>query len=126
MFEVMVKSSFSAAHSLKEVGEKCETLHGHNFVVEVSVTSMRLNEQGVVIDFRELKSSLGEILELIDHTFLNEITPFIDCNPSSEHIARFIHEKMREKLKRRGIDMPVRVNVWESDTTRASYWEDRK
>jgi len=123
MFEVTVKKTFSAAHSLKEVGGKCETLHGHNFTVEVSVTSIHLNDQGVVIDFRELKSSLGEILEMLDHTFLNETVPFKECNPSSEHIARFIHKEMREKLGRRGIDVPIRVNVWESDTSRASYWE---
>ena len=38
MFEVSVKGSFSAAHSLQEIGGKCENLHGHNFAVEVIIT----------------------------------------------------------------------------------------
>ncbi len=125
MFEVSVKSSFSAAHSLQEIGGKCENLHGHNFVVEVIITSERLNDQGVVIDFRALKSYLGETLELLDHTFLNEIVPFTDHNPSSEHIARFIHAEIRKRIEHEEIDARVRINVWESDTSRASYWEDK-
>lgn len=37
MYEVTIRKSFSAAHILKEIGGKCEDLHGHNFVVEVTV-----------------------------------------------------------------------------------------
>jgi 6-pyruvoyltetrahydropterin/6-carboxytetrahydropterin synthase len=126
MFEVSVKSSFSAAHSLLEIGGKCENLHGHNFAVEVIITSERLNDQGVVIDFRALKSYLGETLKALDHTYLNEIAPFANDNPSSEHIARFIHAEIRKRIEREGLNARVRINVWESDTSRASYWEDEK
>lgn len=126
MFEVSIKSSFSAAHSLKEIGGRCENLHGHNFTVEVAIRSKQLAEQGVVIDFRELKSYLGEILESLDHHFLNEIAPFEDTPPSSEHIARFIHDEMKKKIKEKNARMVLRVDVWESDTSRASYWEDER
>jgi 6-pyruvoyltetrahydropterin/6-carboxytetrahydropterin synthase len=126
MFEVLVKGSFSAAHSIEDIGGKCENLHGHNFAVEVSITSGQLNGQGLVIDFRALKSCLNEILELLDHKFLNELAPFLDCSPTSEHIARFIYGELKNKIKQKGIDTLMRVNVWESDTSRASYWEDER
>jgi 6-pyruvoyltetrahydropterin/6-carboxytetrahydropterin synthase len=124
VFEVSVKSSFSAAHRLQEVGGKCENLHGHNFAVEVSVRSDRLTEQGVVVDFRELKSYLARILEGLDHHFLNETPPFIDRNPSSENIARYIHTEISKMIAEVKPDARVRVSVWESDTSRASYWKD--
>jgi 6-pyruvoyltetrahydropterin/6-carboxytetrahydropterin synthase len=124
VFEVSVKSSFSAAHRLQEVGGKCENLHGHNFAVEVSVRSDRLTEQGVVVDFRELKSYLARILEGLDHHFLNETPPFIDRNPSSENIARYIHTEISKMIAEIKPDARVRVSVWESDTSRASYWKD--
>jgi 6-pyruvoyltetrahydropterin/6-carboxytetrahydropterin synthase len=124
VFEVSVKSSFSAAHRLQEVGGKCENLHGHNFAVEVSVRSDRLTEQGVVVDFRELKSYLARILEGLDHHFLNETPPFIDRNPSSENIARYIHTEISKMIAEVQPDARVRVSVWESDTSRASYWKD--
>lgn len=123
MFEVSVRGSFSAAHRLTDIGGKCENLHGHNFTVEVSVTSERLNEQGVVIDFRQLKSYLGETLGILDHTFLNETAPFADDNPSSERIARFIYDEMKKKIVDKRVNGQIRVTVWESETSRASYWE---
>ncbi len=126
MFEVLVKGSFSAAHSLKDIGGRCENLHGHNFAVEVCIRSEHLTEQGVVVDFRELKSYLAEILKGLDHRFLNEVVPFTNYNPSSEHIARFIHDEMKKKIEKKKMRALLRVNVWESDTSRASYWEDGK
>lgn len=124
MFEISVKGSFSAAHNLKDIGGKCENLHGHNFTVEVCIRSEELTEQGVVIDFRELKSYLAEVLGALDHHFLNEITPFANHNPTSEHIARFIHNEMKKKFEDNKIRAHLRVHVWESETSRASYWED--
>ncbi len=123
MFEVSIKSSFSAAHSLREIGGKCENLHGHNFTVEVSVRSARLTGQGVVVDFRLLKAYLAEVLEVLDHHCLNETAPFTDRNPSSEHIALYIHEEMKKRIDEKEMNALLRVRVWESDTSCASYWE---
>ena len=119
MYEVTIKRSFSAAHTLKEIGGKCEELHGHNFVVEVSVTAPGLNGEGLVIDFRVLKRWTEEILEALDHKYLNDIPYFKDVNPSSENIARFIYDRIVEKVLRE--IMVSRVTVWESEDARASY-----
>jgi 6-pyruvoyltetrahydropterin/6-carboxytetrahydropterin synthase len=120
MYEVTIIKSFSAAHLLAEIGGKCEELHGHNFKVEITVAAEQLNSNGLLIDFRFLKKSLGEILEDIDHKHLNDLTLFAGINPSAENIAKYICEKMDIKVKTTGVNM-VRVKIWESENAAVTY-----
>ena len=120
MYEVTIRRSFSAAHTLKEIGGKCEELHGHNFVVEVSVTVPDLNREGLAIDFRVLKRWTEEILETLDHKYLNDIPYFNALNPSAENIARFVYERIAQKAHLQKIRVS-RVTVLESEDARASY-----
>jgi 6-pyruvoyltetrahydropterin/6-carboxytetrahydropterin synthase len=99
VYEVTIKQSFSAAHMLNEIGGACEKLHGHNFVVEISICSIVLSEEGILIDFRILKQWADEILKEFDHKYLNDISYFKDTNPSSENIARYIYDRISEKVK---------------------------
>jgi len=121
VYEVTIKQSFSAAHMLNEIGDTCEKLHGHNFVVEISICSIVLSEEGILIDFRILKQWADEILKEFDHKYLNDISYFKDTNPSSENIARYIYDRISEKVKKRNLDVS-RVTIWESEDARASYY----
>lgn len=98
MYELIVKGSFSAAHRLRDYHGKCENLHGHNWDVEVSISSTELNRVGMVMDFAEVKSLLAEILDEFDHVCLNEIVPFANQNPTTENIAREIFYLLRSRL----------------------------
>jgi 6-pyruvoyltetrahydropterin/6-carboxytetrahydropterin synthase len=120
MFEVTVKRSFSAAHLLREIGGKCEELHGHNFFVEVSVAAPALNEDDLLIDFRIVKQWTEGVLDLLDHKYLNELEYFRNVNPSSERIARFLFEKIDEKARQAGVRL-ARITVWESENSRVTY-----
>ena len=120
MYEVTIRQSFSAAHKLKEIGGACEKLHGHNFIVEVSLCSAALSDTGILIDFRILRQWTDEILNEFDHKCLNDITYFKDASPSSENIARFIYDRIAEKIKEDNLAVS-RVTVWESEDARASY-----
>ena len=121
VYEVTIKQSFSAAHMLNEIGGACEKLHGHNFVVEISICSIVLSEEGILIDFRILKQWADEILKEFDHKYLNDISYFKDTSPSSENIARYIYDRISEKVKKRNLDVS-RVTIWESEDARASYY----
>jgi 6-pyruvoyltetrahydropterin/6-carboxytetrahydropterin synthase len=122
MYEVTIKKSFSAAHVLKEIGGKCEDLHGHNFLVEVTVAGDALNGEDLLIDFRDLKKWTNEILDHLDHKYLNEINVFKGMNPSSERVAKFIHDRLTEKIQPLDLGLVVsRVVVWESDNARVTY-----
>ena len=125
MFEVTRRTGFSAAHSLRGYKGKCEHLHGHNWVVLASVQSKELNSLGMVIDFHELDQYIKEILSPLDHKFINEVNPFDKINPSAENIAKFIGDKLKEKLHKINLDYKVsKCEVRESENSFATYYPD--
>lgn len=122
MFRLKVVSFFSAAHSLREYYGECEAVHGHNWKVEVVIEKGQLNEQGLAIDFKILKSKVNEVLDELDHKNINEIEFFKKNNPSSENIARYIYGRMSESLKQTGCKVKE-VTVWEQRDYSATYYE---
>lgn len=122
MYEITVRKTFSAAHTLN-IGGKREDLHGHNFRVEATVASEELNADGLVLDFRVLKKWVNEILVDLDHTFLNNLAPFSNISPTAENIARFIYNKLEKNTV--PMDLKVsRVAVWESENSKAVYMKN--
>lgn len=119
-FEITVQLSFSAAHRLRGYKGRCEKLHGHNWKVEASAAADKLNKQGMVSDFKDLKKALNNILIKLDHKFLNDIAYFKKVNPTSENIAKYIFEGLDRRLPAGGCQ-PSAVSVWETDTSRAAY-----
>ncbi len=124
MYEIFVKTHFSSAHFLRNYPGKCEFLHGHNWDVTVSVVAEELNEIDVGIDFKELKQIVGEIMNDLDHKNLNEHPAFQENNPSSERLAQYIYEQLKEKLKSINSVRPYKVTVCETPTSGVTYWED--
>ena len=119
MFELKILTRFAAAHQLQMVSQKCENLHGHNWKIEVCVKGASLDQAGVVMDFGLLKAHVKEIIDTLDHKFLNEIQV---CSgpPSSENIAVYIAESLADKLAGTPVQVS-RVTAWESDDAAASY-----
>ncbi len=122
MYQISVKSEFSAAHNLREYKGKCENLHGHNWNVEVSVESDSLNKEGMVVDFIELKKAVNELLDNLDHKYINEVEPFDKLNPTSENLSYYIFKGVSSRLKNSSI-IVKKVDVWETESSRASYYE---
>jgi len=120
MYELKIIRKFAAAHQLPLSKSKCENLHGHNWKIEVIVQGERLDNSGMVIDFAILKKEVDQILDTMDHQFLNEVHFFKKDSPSSENIARYIATALDKKL-----DIPdvkvSRVVAWESDDACATY-----
>ena len=124
MFELKVKTDFAAAHQLTMVGEKCENLHGHNWIVEVYVCGEKLNAAGVLVDFGDIKKHVRAIMKELDHKFLNELDAFKGIQPSSEQIAIYVAQRMQACLEEDKLDKTVRVSrvsAWESADACATY-----
>jgi 6-pyruvoyltetrahydropterin/6-carboxytetrahydropterin synthase len=121
MYKITVLSHFSGAHHLRCLHGKCEKLHGHNWKIEVSIVSDRLNPEGVVIDFQILKQKVQKVLKNLDHTFLNDLPSFSKKEPSSENIARYIFGQLRSELKGYRATLQE-VKAWESETACATYF----
>ena len=120
MYDVTIRKTFSAAHILKEIGGKCEEMHGHNFTVEVTVAGPSLNSEDLLIDFRVLKGWTNEVLEEMDHKYLNDVECFKGMNPSSEQVARYIYSRLAEKAASLKLTL-AQVTVWESENAWVSY-----
>lgn len=120
MYSVTIRSEFNSAHKLRNYKGKCESLHGHNWAVDVVVCAQKLSMQGMVVDFTVLKKEVSKFLEQLDHKYLNELKPFKKINPTSENIARFIYNEVKAVCKKYKVK-PVRVVVWETPTSCAAY-----
>lgn len=120
MFELKVVTRFAAAHQLTMVGSKCENMHGHNWKVEVYVTGDKLGAGGVLIDFGEIKTHLADVINKLDHKFLNELDYIPDGKPSSENIAYFVATELQTKIDDSAVQVS-RVTAWESDDACATY-----
>jgi 6-pyruvoyltetrahydropterin/6-carboxytetrahydropterin synthase len=123
MFELMIETSFAAAHQLRGYKGKCEALHGHNWKVQVFIQVDKLNEIDLGMDFHQIKDYTKEITNSVDHGFLNEIFPFTQINPSSENIAKWIYDSLIKKIDDDNVSVAA-ITVWESDTASATYYED--
>jgi len=110
MYYVCKRLEISSAHSLMLSYEsKCESLHGHNWIVKIWCRSRELNADGMVTDFTHIKRSIEGKL---DHKNLNEV---FDFNPTAENIARWICDNTPNAY---------RVEVWESEMNMAAYERD--
>ena len=123
MYEVKIVTQFAAAHRLENFNGKCESLHGHNWKVEVFLAGPTLDGTGLLLDFGVVKARTRKVLEEIDHKYLNELDAFQGRNPSSENLALYLYERLGALFNRDGVKIH-RVNVWESDTSCASYYQD--
>lgn len=122
MFELTIETDFASAHQLRGYKGKCENMHGHNWKVQATVTSDKLNNIDIAIDFGDLRKITNDIIAPLDHTCLNTIFPFTEINPSSENISKWIYESLKKRLPE-GINV-ASVTVWESETASATYYED--
>jgi 6-pyruvoyltetrahydropterin/6-carboxytetrahydropterin synthase len=121
MFNIFIKSHFSAGHHLRDYPGNCERPHGHNWNVEVTVKATELDELGMGIDFRTLKTAVNEVLDTLDHRDLNEHPDFQSINPSSENIAAYIYKNLQKDLTtdRYGV---YSVTVCETENSGVTYF----
>jgi 6-pyruvoyltetrahydropterin/6-carboxytetrahydropterin synthase len=131
MFRITKSVAFCYGHRLLNYAGKCRHLHGHNARAVITLESDVLDARGMVEDFSELKRVVRDWLdEEIDHTLLlcrdDPLLPLLqdagervrvtDDNPTAEIIARLIFEFVVGK----GFPV-VEVELWETDTSHASY-----
>jgi 6-pyruvoyltetrahydropterin/6-carboxytetrahydropterin synthase len=123
IFEVYVKTHFSAAHSLRGYAGDCSRVHGHNWIIEVYVKCMELDGIGIAVDFRDIKLEVKDVLKNLDHFNLNDLPAFKELNPTSENIAKFLYHELGEKLNTDTVQVS-KIKVSETPGAGAFYWEE--
>ena len=124
MFEVTVEQTFAAGHALREYKGKCENVHGHNYKVQITVEGERLNRIGLLVDFVELKRVVREVVDRLDHQFINDLEPFTVINPSAENMAKYFYDEVSKKMDGTSGETATRISqikIWETDTSIAVY-----
>lgn len=109
MYYVRKELEVSAAHKLElDYESPCTNTHGHNWKITVFCKSDEVNQNGMVIDFKEIKKSVHTVM---DHKYLNDV---FDFNPTAENIAKWIVDS---------IPCCYRAEVEESSNNWAAYEE---
>ena len=128
-----IKKTFhmAYAHRLLNYKGKCENLHGHNGIVEITLKAAKLNHEKMVMDFTDLGKTIKSWLdENMDHkVILCKADPLAkvlrsrgqSCfltadNPTAETFAKIIF------LAAAAMKLPVdEVAFWETPTSMALY-----
>ena len=122
MFVLKIVTDFASAHSLRNYPGDCARLHGHNWQVEVSVCSEVLDDNGIAIDFREIKKQTKLVIQRLDHQYLNEIKPFDVLNPTAENIAKYFFEEVGLLINSENVKVKE-VLIWETPRSAVTYSE---
>lgn len=119
MFEISKEFHFSASHQLDGLPttHPCSRLHGHNYIVRLTLQSHNLNEVGFLRDYRQLNELKRYIDDFWDHRHLNDE---FDFNPTAENMARHIYHLAHEM----NMDEVAAVSVSETPKTWATYRGD--
>ena len=131
MFSVTKEIHFCYGHRLMNYAGKCRYFHGHNGKLEVQLSAEKLDDQGMVRDFTEIKQVLQTWVDQeLDHRMiLNAQDPLcatletagepivrMDTNPTAENIAVWIWAHLEGKLP--GLH---EVRLWEIDNASVIY-----
>lgn len=139
MYRIRKKFKFEMAHRLNtSYSKECQDIHGHSYVLEVIIDSMGLNEDGMVIDFKLLKSVVNDfIINDFDHALVisninkkdYEWVKYIpskkvvtDYNPTAENMVKDFYNRLYAILSvsvKSFYKLTVRLH--ETDTGYAEY-----
>jgi 6-pyruvoyltetrahydropterin/6-carboxytetrahydropterin synthase len=114
--EIYKEFAFDSAHFLPNVpeGHKCRNMHGHTYHLRVYIQGEPDEQYGWIIDFKELKDMIMPLIDLLDHTLLNNIKGLE--NPTAENITRWFWQHAKPL-----IPALSRIELKETPTTGVIY-----
>ena len=122
-YTLKIVTDFAAAHTLRHYDGPCSRMHGHNWKLEAEVRANRLDDAGMVLDFKAVKAAARDVIARLDHQYLNDVEPFNRLNPTAENIAAHIFEGLAAKLNNELVKVAA-VTIWETDRACVRYSEE--
>jgi len=114
--------SFCAAHHLPRYEGKCKNVHGHSWILWVTVKlkpDCKGEKEGMIVDFSDLKRIVEkQVIEALDHTDLNKVIEY----PTAENILYWIKDRLDFFLNIKSYRI-TRLRLYESETSFAE-WEE--
>lgn len=114
--------TFDAAHHLSRndwsveknmnVYGKCSRNHGHLFTLYITIEGS-VADDGMVINFNSLKQVVQPIIEILDHSCLNDVVELPTCERMLQWILEKIHPVLPKETKLK------RLKLYETPTSYA-------
>jgi 6-pyruvoyltetrahydropterin/6-carboxytetrahydropterin synthase len=131
MLYITRKEHFSASHELNNpkltkkrnetIFGKCNSFHGHNYYIEVTLYGEPDVESGYVFDLKKLSNIISkEILQKVDHKYLNELDIFKNIIPTTENMAKIFWEILNPKLKTNNAQL-YSIKLYETEKNIVEY-----
>ncbi len=131
MVECTRRIEFDAAHRVVGHKNKCKYLHGHRYILEITATTSKLDEIGMVADFALLKTIMKEWIDNnFDHNVILNISDknlgeyiakctgqsvyYLDSNPTAENIALHLLEDVIPLLFAQSLFQILRIKLYET------------
>lgn len=139
-FRLCRRFTVESGHMLSRHPERCRFPHGHTRTVEVVIAGERLNEDGMLVDFKALKRAVASHIERYDHAMavnsrdphlsaLREAYPedalvvFEDAEPTTEAMAEEIFGHVASVFDKGFADGPYRIAPGAARVERVRVWE---
>ena len=125
------KIEFDAGHRVIGHQHKCQYLHGHRYVLEITARALELNRLGMVVDFSDLKEIMKTWIDQnFDHTvilhqadrrlgasiaeFTGQNIYYLTCNPTAENIALHLKRDIIPSLFAKNSFEIVKLKLYET------------
>lgn len=121
MYSVILRTDFIAQHFLigGDWGPENER-NSHHYVLEVQLEGPTLDEHGYLVDIVQVEDALAGVRADYTDRLLNDLPEFRGLNPSLEHFARIICERLAAALVAPNLT-GVGVRLWENERASAAF-----
>ena len=131
MLYITRKEHFSSSHKLENPGlskernevifGKCNNFHGHNYYIEVTLAGIPDTESSYVMDLKLLKVIIHEeILNKVDHRYLNELDMFKGIVPTTENMALRFWEALKPRVNSENVKL-YSIKLYETEKNYVEY-----
>ncbi|MFA9515714.1 6-pyruvoyl tetrahydropterin synthase family protein [Halopenitus sp. H-Gu1] len=99
MYTVSLSREFIAQHYLIVPDPGPEgTIHSHRYTVEATFRGPELGEYGYLVDIDALAEALDRVVSSLADRTLNDLDAFAGLNPSVEHLARIVGDRLLARI----------------------------
>ena len=144
MIKITKIFNFEMAHALHNYEGTCSNIHGHSYVLHVTVKSAKEGDNelippGFIIDFKELKKIVNsKVTDLFDHKLVlsREYVKSLELHTSFKNLFQFEMEPTAENLllfisKELIASLPVHISLhslklFETSNSYAEWFNDKQ
>ena len=121
MYTLAVRREFIARHFLIGGDWGPENFpNSHHYVLELQLSGSKLDKHGYLVDIVDVEKQLDETVQYFKEKMLNELPEFTGLNPSIEHFARILADRLSRALWASNVN-ELKIVIWENEIAWVSF-----